>query len=45
MYLMKGINIIRLKEREAGDSLFAFFFFCLFALNAKTGMPLLYVDH
>ena len=23
MYLMKGINIIRLKEREAGDSLVA----------------------
>ena len=34
---MKGINIIRLKEREAGDS--------LFVLNAKIGMPLLYVDH
>ena len=37
MYLMTGINIIGLKEREAGDS--------LFALNAKTGMPLLYMDH
>ena len=37
MYLVKGINIIRLKEREAGDS--------LFALNAKIGMLLLYVDH
>ena len=35
MYLMKGINIIRLKEREAGDSLFAFFFFLLVCFECK----------
>lgn len=34
---MKDIDIIRWKEREAGDS--------LVALNAKIGMPLLFLDH